>query len=314
VICVGNFTVGGAGKTPLAIHLAGRVERLGLEPVFLTRGYRGWIAGPHLVDPDHDRASDVGDEALLLAGHARTMVARRRDLGARAIEDLGGESSGSDGRGRVIIMDDGLQNPGIAKSLAIAVVDGGVGLGNGLVFPAGPLRAPLDFQFSLCDAIVVNRGAAGAGRESPETTRTLAGFTGPVLRADIAPAARAASQIAALAGHDVVAFAGIGRPEKFFDTLESIGARIVEAHRFPDHHPLSDHEAQNLLDRADARGCELVTTEKDWARLHGTGGAAGRLRDRAIALAIETRFTTEQENRLEVMLDVAIRTAGRAGT
>src|SRR6476661_643641 len=156
VICIGNFTSGGTGKTPLAIHLCERLKAAGHEPAVLTRGYGGRLSGPYWVNAASDVARDVGDEALLLARAAPTLVARDRRAGAHAIE-MGPHPV------TVIVMDDGLQNPGLAKDLTIAVVDGGRGLGNGLTMPAGPLRAPLPFQLELTDAIVVNESSAATG-------------------------------------------------------------------------------------------------------------------------------------------------------
>ncbi len=188
VICIGNFTAGGTGKTPLALEVAGMVHAMGLKPAFLSRGYGGRRRDPHWVDAARDRSADVGDEPLLLAAAHPTLVARDRAAGARAIAE--GPVSAD-----VIIMDDGLQNPGVAKDLTIAVVDGARGIGNGRVIPAGPLRAPLDFQLTLVDAVVVNRGLAdnvngGAGGgtlASNFADRLRHDFEGPVLDACIAP-------------------------------------------------------------------------------------------------------------------------------
>ena len=197
VVCVGNFTAGGTGKTPLVIHLCERLKAAGHEPVALTRGYGGRLSGPYWVNAKSDVARDVGDEALLLARAAPTLVARDRRAGAHAIETGPHPVT-------VIVMDDGLQNPGLAKDLTIAVVDGGRGLGNGLVMPAGPLRAPLQFQLELTDAIVVN----GAEADAPVAEWLRHRFAGSVLRASLAPAESADW----LKGARVVAWAGIGAP------------------------------------------------------------------------------------------------------
>src|SRR5262245_28011309 len=180
VICVGNFTAGGTGKTPLAIDLCARLKAAGHAPVALTRGYGGRLSGPRWVNAASDVAGDVGDEPLLLARAVPTLVARDRRLGVRAIEVAPHPAT-------VVVMDDGLQNASLVKDLAIAVVDGSRGLGNGLVLPAGPLRAPLDFQLELTDAIVVNEGAA-ADAAGPVTQWLRRRFAGPVLRASVAPA------------------------------------------------------------------------------------------------------------------------------
>ena len=212
VICIGNFVVGGAGKTPVALAVADLLRRGGRRPAFLSRGHGGSLgASPVAVEAAHHGAADIGDEPLLLARHAPTIVARDRVAGARAALSAGAD---------VIVMDDGLQNPALAKRLTIAVVDAGVGVGNGLCLPAGPLRAPLNPQWALADAIVlVGDGAAG-----DQVARAAHDHGKTVFRARLAPDAAAAAD---LAGRKVLAFAGIGRPEKFFATLAEIGADIV---------------------------------------------------------------------------------------
>ncbi len=222
VICIGNFTAGGTGKTPLAIHLCEALKAAGHAPAALTRGYGGRLSGPYWVNATTDVARDVGDEALLLARAAPTLVARDRRLGARAIE-IGPHPV------TVIVMDDGLQNPALAKDLAIAVVDGGRGVGNGLVMPAGPLRAPLDFQLELTDVIVVNESAGSPAGAGPVTDWLRHRFAGPVLRASVVPAEAADW----LQGARVVAWAGIGAPQRFFATLRALGADVADAVALP---------------------------------------------------------------------------------
>lgn len=264
VICVGNPTVGGAGKTPTAIHLAHRLAGLGRRAVFLTRGYGGTLRGPAVVDPNRHSAAEVGDEPLLLARAAPVIVGRDRVVAALGAERLGAE---------VLIMDDGFQNPALAKSLSILVIDAAVGIGNGLCLPAGPLRAPLAPQFERADALlVVGEGAAG---EEVATHARAAGLS--VLAARLAPEAAAAAR---LIGRRLFAFAGIGRPAKFFETLNAIGLRPARERAFPDHHVFTESEVDALLREADAGDFTLVTTEKDAARL--SGNAAGRMLLRAV--------------------------------
>lgn len=249
VLCVGNFTLGGAGKTPTALALARLLRELGHRPAFLSRGYGGRLPGPLAVDPTRHDAAEVGDEPLLLAAHATTIVARDRPAGARLCA-----ASGAD----AIVMDDGLQNPSLAKTLALAVVDAGAGLGNGLPFPAGPLRAPLDRQWPhVAGLVLVGDGAPGAAVAAAAEARGL-----PVHRARLVPEAEAD-----LAGRRVVAFAGIGRPEKFFETLREGGALVAAERAFPDHHPFRPAELAELASLAAREGAGLVTTEKDAARL-----------------------------------------------
>jgi tetraacyldisaccharide 4'-kinase len=258
VICVGNPTVGGSGKTPTAIHLAHRLAGLGRRAVFLTRGYGGTLRGPAVVDPNRHSSAEVGDEPLLLARAAPVIVGRDRVVAALGAERLGAEA---------LVMDDGFQNPALAKSLSILVVDAGVGVGNGLCLPAGPLRAPLAPQFARADALLlVGEGAPG---DEVGAAAKAAGL--PVLHGRLAPEAGA---VARLIGRRLYAFAGIGRPAKFFETLDAVGIRPAKKRAFPDHHVFTEGEVDTLLREADAGDYTLVTTEKDAARL--SGSAAGR--------------------------------------
>jgi tetraacyldisaccharide 4'-kinase len=275
VICLGNFTAGGGGKTP-AIAMAEILKRLGQRPAVLTRGYGGKIEGPHFVR-EGDRAEQVGDEPLLLARVAPVMVARDRAAGARAIEAAGHS---------VIVMDDGFQNPGLAKDLSLIVVDAGLGLGNGQVMPAGPLRAPLDQQLGRADALIV----IGDGGKAKPLADAFAASGKPMLNASIAPS----GDPRWLGVLPVIGFAGIARPEKFYDTLKSHGARVIASRSFPDHHCFSEGEARALLKQAEARGAMLVTTEKDWVRLpEERDSPLGELQFRARPLPIAIRFADE---------------------
>jgi tetraacyldisaccharide 4'-kinase len=294
VICVGNFTAGGTGKTPLAIHICRRLEAAGHQPVALTRGYGGRLSGPYWVNAKSDTARDVGDEALLLARAAPTLVARDRRAGARAIETGPHPAT-------AIVMDDGFQNPSLAKDLAIAVVDGGRGLGNGYVIPAGPLRAPFEFQLELTDAIVVNeRVSAG---ESPTTAWLRHRFPGPVLRAVTVPAEDATW----LKGLRVGAWAGIGAPHRFFAMLEALGAEVAEKVPFRDHQQLSEADAGNLLEIARGRGATLVTTEKDMARLAGSGGLLAELAAASRMLPVKLSLAEPDGERLATLIDAALK-------
>ena len=243
VLCVGNLTAGGSGKTPIAIACARMLAARGLKPVFLSRGYGGKLSGPILVQPDHHRAADVGDEPLLLTVHAPTIVSRDRAKGARLADSLNAD---------VIVMDDGFQNFQVAKDVSLLVVDGSSGFGNGRVIPAGPLREPVEQGLARADAVVV------VGDGSP----SLLGFTGPVIRAQLVPTAPES-----LAQHRVVAFAGIGRPEKFFGTLAAMNVKVVLTKSLSDHHRFTAREIASLKQLAETAGALLVTTEKDYVRL-----------------------------------------------
>lgn len=251
VICVGDPTLGGAGKTPTAIALTKLLLAAGERPCLITRGYGGRERGPRLVDPAVDGANAVGDEALLLARAAPTVVAADRVAGARFAARV---------KPTVLVLDDGFQNPALAKDFSLLVIDGASGIGNGREFPAGPLRAPLAAQFAKAQALVcIGKGAAG------EAVAALAAEKGiPSFAVKIVPEPHAARK---LTGRRVLAFAGIGRPEKFFCTLADIGAEVVECRTLPDHHSYSSQEARDLIATAKTRDLVLVTTEKDQARI-----------------------------------------------
>jgi tetraacyldisaccharide 4'-kinase len=274
VICVGNFTVGGSGKTPAVLAIAAVLAEMGARPFTLTRGYGGRLAGPVRVDPVIHTPADVGDEPLLLARAFPTVVARDRPAGA-ALCAAGGAD--------MVVMDDGLQNPSLMKDLAVAVVDGAVGIGNGLCLPAGPLRAPLPAQWPHVDALlVVGEGGSGAALAREAGRRGK-----PVLRARLAPDPAASAR---LKGRRVLAFAGIGRPDKFFATLRECGATLVRTRAFADHHPYRADEISSLLSEADAQGLDMVTTEKDLVRIVGLaelGGAEARIQALPVRLAID---------------------------
>lgn len=272
VICVGNPTLGGAGKTPTTIAIVRMLQAAGRRPSVLTRGYGGRLPGPVAVDPARHSAMDVGDEPLLLVRAAPTIVARDRVAGAKAAKAAGAE---------IIVMDDGFQNPSLAKDLSLLVIDGRRGVGNGRVFPAGPLRAPLAAQLEHANAILVignGDGAATALQSAP------AGL--PVWRARIEPHAQS---VAALRGRRLLAFAGIADPGKFFATLEAAGLEVARRVSFPDHHRFSESEARALVAEAEHAKLQLVTTEKDMVRLD-RAGAQGTLGARSALLPIELTF------------------------
>lgn len=269
VLCVGNFTLGGAGKTPTALALARLLRGIGRTPAFLSRGYGGRLTGPLIVDPARYGAAEVGDEPLLLARAETTVVARDRPAGARLCAEAGAD---------VIVMDDGLQNPSLTKTLSFAVIDGGAGIGNGLPFPAGPLRVPLARQWRhVAGLVLVGDGAPGAALASEAEARGLT-----VHRARLLP-----EDGAGWAGRRVVAFAGIGRPQKFFETLRGLGAEIVAERAFPDHHPFRAGDLAKLSALAAQVGAELITTEKDAVRLPAQTRAEVRVLRVALAFTDE---------------------------
>ncbi len=250
VICVGNLVMGGVGKTPMAISIAEYFKMNGMKPVFLTRGYGGGLSNV-LVDPDKHTAAQTGDEALLLAQVAPTIVDADRARGAKKAEALGAD---------VIVMDDGFQNHQLCKTLSLAVFDGRFGFGNGKVFPAGPLREPLEDGLNRANAfVVVGKDISGVKEWIDGKFSTLP-FVGMHIEQD-------AEEIASLSGKKVFAFAGIGYPEKFFDMLKENGCDVVKTRAFSDHHPYNDIEIAEMIAEAETSGVVLVTTSKDGVRI-----------------------------------------------
>ena len=256
VICVGNYHVGGAGKTPTVLALAKLLRDLGETPVVLSRGYGGKLRGPVKVDTARHAAADVGDEPLMLAATLPVVISRQRADGVPLARSLGAS---------VIVMDDGFQNPSVAKDASLIVIDGDRGLGNGQVFPAGPLRAPLLPQMARTDALVI----VGKGTAAEAIAAGIAAQGKPVLRAHLAPHE---ASVASLRGQRVLAFAGIGDPTRFFGTLRASGVDMVRSHAFADHHAFSRGEIDGLITEAGRDALTLVTTEKDLARLQVGGG------------------------------------------
>ncbi len=274
VVCVGNFTAGGAGKTPTVITLIHILQEMGEKPVVLTRGYGGKVSGLHQVRLE-DKARDVGDEPLLLAAYTPVVISADRAAGARAIEQ---------GEGTVIIMDDGFQNNSLAKDLSLVVVDGAAGIGNGLVMPSGPLRASTEFQMGLADALVMNGDGVG-GKAVAELARRQ---TVPTLQASLEVDKEQAEW---LRGKKVIAFTGIGRPDKFYQTLKDCGATVLDSVDFSDHHNFTHDEAAKLLEKASQTdGTYLVTTQKDAVRLVGGKGALQWLRYEAEVVGVTLKF------------------------
>lgn len=258
VVCVGNLTAGGAGKTPVVLSLAAMLRVRGRAPHILSRGYGGSLTGPLRVDAAHHTASEVGDEPLLLAAAAPCWIGADRVASARAAIAAGAD---------LLLLDDGFQNPALHYDVALIVIDGGYGIGNGRVIPAGPLREPVARALGRADAVVM------IGHSEP----ALALGRVPLLAARLEPLG--ADDLKAAR---VVAFAGIGRPAKFFATLRDLGAAIVATREFSDHHPFAEAELAALAAEAQGKNASLVTTEKDWVRLP----PAWRGRIRALKVAL----------------------------
>lgn len=278
VICIGNLNVGGTGKTPTAIALIAHLKARGAIPFVVSKGYGGRKIGPYLVDEARDKAADVGDEPLLLSAFAPTVVAKDRAAGVQLAERLGAS---------IVLLDDGFQNPSVQKDISILVVDAEVGFGNGLCLPAGPLREPVAMGLARADLVL----SIGAGQDA---------FAARWGR-QIAPLPHITGQLDVLQmGIDwqdarVIAFAGIGRPEKFFATLRAQGANILHAESLGDHAPLPDALLTRLMAEAFARDAQLVTTEKDAVRLPP--------RFRAEVLTLPVRLNVSDWGPIDVALD-----------
>ncbi len=277
VICCGNVTLGGSGKTTLALDLGQRLRSRGLVPHFLLRGYRGTFRGTKRVLIG-DSAALVGDEALLLAAEGPTWIGADRAASARAAVGEGAD---------ILILDDGLQNPTLAKDLSLLVVDGGLGFGNGRVVPAGPLREPVAAGAARCSAAVL------IDQDPSQATVALPQWL-PVLSARLV----AGPDAAVVAGRRVLAFAGIARPGKFFATLDKTGAVPIGWLSFPDHHRFADREFQRILERARRLDALPVTTPKDAARLSAA--------QRAAVHVIGVRLVWDDPNAIEGMLGQVI--------
>ncbi|MFN9096387.1 MAG: tetraacyldisaccharide 4'-kinase [Alphaproteobacteria bacterium] len=278
VICCGNATAGGAGKTTVALDLGERLKTRGLAAHFLLRGYGGKLKGPARVDPISHDSRMVGDEALLLAALGPTWVSANRAAGGAAAQAAGAQA---------IIMDDGLQNPTLEKSLSLLIIDGSYGFGNGRVIPSGPLREPVAAAAARCQAAVL----IGAD-ETNALDQLPPGL--PVLRARLVPGPEAA----ALAGKPVVAFCGIANPRKFFATLQEAGAVLAARHPFADHYPFDDQEIRAILAEAEKLRATPVTTRKDIVRIP----AALRAGIQVVSIALAWDDPAE----IEALLDKAL--------
>lgn len=250
VLCVGNLIAGGAGKTPATIAIVRLLKSLGKHPFVVSRGYGGSMTGPVQVDPALHRAAEVGDEPLILAAHTPTIVSKNRVSAAHYAIARGAD---------VVVMDDGFQNPALHKTVSLVVIDGAYGFGNGLLLPAGPLREPVQAGLGRADAVIF------VGEDQAQVCSHLPSAL-PLVSASlrmIPPAVPPTSKT-------LLAFAGIARPEKFFNALKALGYLLAESYSFSDHHAYRAEELTMLREKAAQRQALLATTAKDAARLPET--------------------------------------------
>lgn len=276
VICVGNLTAGGVGKSPVVLALRKHLtERYGARVASLSRGYKGRLKGPLKVDHHAHTARDVGDEPLMLAATGEAWIGVDRATAGKAMSDAGVD---------IILMDDGHQNPGLAKDLTIIVVDAAAGFGNGYVIPKGPLREPVTEGLDRADAIIV----MGDGNMPAILDDANVPIFHGLLKAQTVPAEQ-----------PYVAFAGIGRPEKFFDTLDGLSVDLRDSVPFPDHHRYSDGDMRYLRRLAKDHSAHLITTEKDYARL----SAEMRVDIDTLPVAVQFDRPIELDNLLADMIN-----------
>ncbi|MDH5489218.1 MAG: tetraacyldisaccharide 4'-kinase [Rhodospirillaceae bacterium] len=278
VICVGNIVAGGAGKTPMAIHIAEQLKKLGKNPHIVTRGYGGRATWPLMVNNEHNDFDETGDEAILLASTAATWVAKDRKIGVMAAIDNDANA---------VILDDGFQNPSVKKDISIVVVDGGYGFGNKMVLPAGPLRESIASGISRATAVVI----VGDDKFNAKADIKAVNPAIKIMQASLEPI-----NAEEIKNRDVVAFAGIGRPEKFFETLKNIDCNIKRKYPFPDHHPYSENDILPILKYAEKNNSVVVTTEKDAVKI------PKYLLEKVFVLKVKTKLSDQDDEALKAML------------
>ena len=279
VICVGNLTVGGSGKTPVVITLCRFLSGIGKSTSILTRGFGGKEKGPIFVSTNLHQSLDVGDEPLMMAHSLDVCVSRNRPLGANHILDKK--------KYDCIVMDDGLQNPTLKKDLNIAVFDGKFGIGNGFLLPAGPMRQKLEVGIQNIDLVIFNgKDETGLGQKIPPHI--------PIFTGELQPDEEIVEK---MKNRRVYGFAGIGNPSRFFKTLNNIGADLVGEAHFADHHPYTDADLTQLYEEAMQSGAELVTTQKDWMRLPTDW------RDRVLTVPVRIHFSADDTIKIVSFLE-----------
>lgn len=287
VICVGNFVVGGAGKTPTVHMLTNYARGQGYKVGILSRGHGGAITSPTVVQLEKHNSHDVGDEALLHALNSTTVIATNRVAGAQLLLDQDCT---------LIIMDDGFQNPSLHKDFNLVAVDAKRGLGNGFAMPAGPMRVPFKHQLYHTDAMFIT----GKGNAGDLAIRKAARAGKPVFHSTVDVINKKKYK-----GQKALAFAGIADPSKFFDTLEEIGVEIITRQNFGDHHVFTEDECADLIDRSKQQELQLFTTEKDAARLKGMGEAQEKVRE--LSEVVRIALKPEDPAMLKRIFDITLK-------
>ena len=289
VICVGNFTLGGSGKTPVTLKLAECLQSMGEQPSILSRGYGGNNKQALKVDPKLHHAKLTGDEPYMMAHHYPVFIApNRRDAAKLALRDRQVNPS-------ILIMDDGMQNPNLYKSLTFAVIDRQAGFGNGAVFPAGPLRENIDAALTRIDAIIISGPPHELHRADVSAVISKASDLNiPIFETELA-ATNAQPE-------KVIAFCGIGRPTKFYSQLEKLGYDIQSSQDFNDHHYYSEQDASDLLALAEQHNARLITTRKDAVRLEGFDKSSKRFKLAEICKTLDVVAMFSEDKKLEEFL------------
>ena len=284
VICVGNITIGGNGKTPTAIKLRCLLRERGFNPHIVTRGYRARLKGPHLVDKENDTHVEVGDEALMMSATGPTWISRNRKSGIKSAYEAGAN---------IIILDDGFQNNSIIKDCSILVIDASIGFGNGYIIPAGPLRETVPEGLKKANLILVIGETGDQNTLQKEiSSRTKL----PIFEGILKPE----NVYSEILTKPIIGFAGISHPKKFQSTLEALGTQILTFKAFPNHKPLNKRQLQDLLSQAKKNKALLVTTEKDFVRI------SPELQDYFKTLEIDLKIKNQKIFIEEILLTLAV--------
>lgn len=295
VLCIGNLTMGGAGKTPATLALVNHLVNLGHKPGILLRGYGGTEKGPLLVKSGHN-VGQVGDEALLYVNVAPTAVCADRVAGATLLGKAGVD---------IILMDDGFQNPSLHKDLSLIVVDTQTAWGNGLCCPAGPLRAPVNSQLQNASAIIaLGDGARGGDVEDAANRHDL-----PIYRGEMVPVQMSEDFV----GRRFIAYSGIGRPEKFFKSLTDANLEAVERFSFPDHHVFTEKDAEKILSRCRSQDAMPITTQKDFVRLLAAPEHTFAAELRQVSKVLKIQIEWENPDSIDEMLRGLMASSNGAG-